>query len=61
MLMYPIFITDDPKAHVVIKSLPGQARWGVDRLEGFLGPLVKQGLTSVILFGVPLNCEKVGC
>jgi len=59
MLMYPIFITDDPKAHVVIKSLPGQARWGVDRLEGFLGPLVKQGLKSVILFGVPLNCEKV--
>ncbi|KAF8585969.1 tetrapyrrole biosynthesis, porphobilinogen synthase [Ramaria rubella] len=58
MLMYPIFITDDPKAHVVIQSLPGQARWGVDRLEGFLGPLVKQGLKSVILFGVPMKCEK---
>lgn len=59
MLMYPIFITDDPKARVEIASLPGQCRWGVDRLEEFLGPLVKKGLKSVILFGVPLNCEKV--
>ena len=59
MLMYPIFVTDDPDAHVVINSLPGQARWGVHRLQGFLGPLVKQGLQSVILFGVPVTCEKV--
>jgi len=57
--MYPIFITDDPKAHVEIQSLPGQARWGVDRLEEFIGPLVKKGLASVILFGVPMLCEKV--
>ncbi|KAH8108059.1 tetrapyrrole biosynthesis porphobilinogen synthase [Cristinia sonorae] len=58
MLMYPIFITDDPDAHVVIPSLPGQARWGVNKLEQFLGPLVKKGLKSVILFGVPMLCEK---
>jgi porphobilinogen synthase len=59
MLMYPIFITDDPSASTEIVSLPGQRRWGVDRLEEFLGPLVKKGLSSVILFGVPLKCEKV--
>jgi len=58
MLMYPIFITDDPEASVEIASLPGQRRWGVNKLEGFLGPLVKKGLQSVILFGVPLNCAK---
>ncbi|KZT71028.1 tetrapyrrole biosynthesis, porphobilinogen synthase [Daedalea quercina L-15889] len=58
MFMYPIFITDDPDAHVEIPSLPGQARWGVNKLEGFLGPLVKKGLQSVILFGVPLTCNK---
>lgn len=57
--MYPIFITDDPQAEVVIPSLPGQKRWGVEKLEGFLGPLVQKGLKSVILFGVPLNCQKV--
>ena len=57
--MYPIFITDDPEASVEIPSLPGQRRWGVNRLEGFLRPLVNKGLESVILFGVPLNCNKV--
>jgi len=59
MLMYPIFITDDPGAAVEIPSLPNQCRWGVDRLQGFLGPLVQKGLKSVILFGVPLSCQKV--
>ncbi|KAG8837310.1 Aminolevulinate dehydratase [Serendipita sp. 405] len=58
MFMYPIFITDDPTAKVDIPTLPGQSRWGVDRLEEFLGPLVKKGLSSVILFGVPLNAQK---
>ncbi|KAK7692955.1 Aminolevulinate dehydratase [Cerrena zonata] len=60
MLMYPIFITDDPDAHVDIPSLPGQSRWGINKLEGFLAPLVKKGLKSVILFGVPLTCPKDG-
>ncbi|TFK54111.1 tetrapyrrole biosynthesis, porphobilinogen synthase [Heliocybe sulcata] len=60
MLMYPIFITDDPEASVEIKTLPGQRRWGVNKLESFLGPLVKKGLKSVILFGVPFKCEKDG-
>ncbi|PFH50884.1 hypothetical protein AMATHDRAFT_3517 [Amanita thiersii Skay4041] len=58
MFMYPIFITDDPDASVPIPSLPGQRRWGVNKLKEFLGPLVEKGLESVILFGVPLNCVK---
>ena len=57
--MYPIFITDDPDAEVEIPTLPGQKRWGVNRLEVFLKPLVAKGLKSVILFGVPLDLEKV--
>uniref|UniRef100_A0A8H7Y4S5 Delta-aminolevulinic acid dehydratase n=1 Tax=Psilocybe cubensis TaxID=181762 RepID=A0A8H7Y4S5_PSICU len=60
MFMYPIFITDDPDASVEIASLPGQRRWGINKLEGFLGPLVAKGLESVILFGVPLTCPKDG-
>jgi porphobilinogen synthase len=59
MLIYPIFISDDPDAEVVIETLPGQKRWGVNKLEGFLGPLVKKGLKGVILFGVPMQMEKV--
>ena len=57
--MYPIFLTDDPDAEVEIVSLPGQKRWGMNKLKGFLAPLVAKGLASVILFGVPLKSEKV--
>ncbi|EAU91471.1 delta-aminolevulinic acid dehydratase [Coprinopsis cinerea okayama7 len=60
MFMYPIFITDDPNASTVIPSLPNQRRWGLNKLEEFLRPLVRKGLQSVILFGVPLNCTKDG-
>lgn len=58
MLMYPLFITDDPDAEVEITTLPGQKRWGINRLAGFLRPLVAKGLRSVILFGVPLKMQK---
>lgn len=59
MFMYPIFISDDPEAEQIIATLPGQKRWGINKLEGFLGPLIKKGLKSVILFGVPMQMEKV--
>jgi len=58
MFMYPIFITDDDDASVEVPTLPGQRRWGVNKLEGFIGPLIEKGLESVILFGVPLKCAK---
>ena len=58
MFMYPIFITDEPQAELEIASLPGQKRWGVEKLESLLTPLVKKGLRSVILFGVPVHCPK---
>ncbi|RSH87249.1 Aminolevulinate dehydratase [Saitozyma podzolica] len=58
MLIYPIFISDDPDAEQEIATLPGQKRWGVNKLEGFLAPLVKKGLKGVILFGVPMEMEK---
>ena len=59
MFIYPIFISDDPDAEEVISSLPGQKRWGINKLEGFLAPLVQKGLKGVILFGVPMKMEKV--
>ncbi|KAG7098716.1 Aminolevulinate dehydratase [Marasmius oreades] len=60
MLMYPIFISDNPEASETIPTLPNQRRWGINKLEDFLGPLMKKGLGSVILFGVPSNCAKDG-
>ncbi|OJD19233.1 hypothetical protein AJ78_00763 [Emergomyces pasteurianus Ep9510] len=54
MLIYPLFITDNPDEETPIPSLPNQHRRGVNRLIPFLTPLVQKGLRSVILFGVPL-------
>lgn len=58
MLMYPLFVSDDPECQAPILSLPGQHRWGLNTLVPFLAPLVAKGLASVILFGVPLDMPK---
>lgn len=55
MLVYPLFISDQDDEEVPIPSLPNNHRRGVNRLVPFLEPLVRKGLRSVILFGVPLK------
>ncbi|KAJ3226319.1 hypothetical protein HK099_005150 [Clydaea vesicula] len=57
-LIYPLFITDDANAVEEIKSLPDVYRYGVNKLEEVLTPLVRKGLKSVILFGVPKTAKK---
>jgi porphobilinogen synthase len=59
-LVYPIFITDNDDAIEEISSMPGQARYGVNRLVDFLRPLVNKGLRAVLLFGVPSKLPKDG-
>ena len=54
MLIYPLFITDNPDEMTPIPSLPNQSRLGLNKLIPFITPLVQKGLRSVILFGVPL-------
>nr|CAE02648.1 delta-aminolevulinic acid dehydratase [Suberites domuncula] len=57
-LVYPVFVSDEPNAEKEIRSLPEQKRYGVNKLEGALGPLVKDGLRAVLIFGVPTNAKK---
>jgi len=54
-LMYPIFVSEHDGVKEEIPSLPGQFRWSVDRLDELLEPLVKTGLSSILLFGVINN------
>ncbi|QIW98262.1 hypothetical protein AMS68_003780 [Peltaster fructicola] len=54
MLIYPVFVTDNPNDDDTIPSLPGQRRMGLNKLVPFLAPLVAKGLRSIVLFGVPL-------
>jgi hypothetical protein len=55
--VYPIFITDQADAKEEIKAMPGQYRWGVNRLRECIAPLVAKGLKAVLIFGVLSNNE----
>ena len=54
MLIYPLFISDQSDEETLIPSLPNQHRRGLNKLATHLEPLVRKGLRSVILFGVPI-------
>ena len=54
MLIYPLFISDQDDEETLIPSLPNQHRRGINKLVPHLEPLVRKGLCSVILFGVPM-------
>ena len=51
-LIYPIFVCDEDDAKQEIKSMPEQYRWGINRLSELIDPLIKNGLKSVLIFGV---------
>lgn len=51
-LIFPVFIVEDVDAKEEIKTLPGQYRYGVNRLKEEFGPLVAKGLKCVLIFGV---------
>ncbi|CAL9732110.1 delta-aminolevulinic acid dehydratase [Monosporozyma unispora] len=55
MLIFPIFISDQPDDETAIESLPNIKRFGVNKIVDYLKPLVAKGLRSVIIFGVPLK------
>ena len=41
-----------------VASLPGVSRWGTKSVVEYLVPIVANGLTSVLLFGVPEKVTK---
>ncbi|KAJ1341836.1 hypothetical protein BSLG_003608 [Batrachochytrium salamandrivorans] len=57
-LVFPIFIHDLPDVKEPIATLPGQFRFGINTLKESFEPLVKKGLATVLLFGVPTSIEK---
>lgn len=54
-----ILLSEDDNAVQPIVSMPGVSRYGNNKLKEFLEPLVKDGLSSVLLFGVMDNTPKV--
>ncbi|TQN65286.1 Delta-aminolevulinic acid dehydratase [Colletotrichum shisoi] len=55
MLIYPLFVSDQDDEEALIPSLPGQYRRGINKTMAYLETLVRKGLRSVMLFGVPVR------
>ncbi|ODV62986.1 porphobilinogen synthase HEM2 [Ascoidea rubescens DSM 1968] len=58
MFIFPLFVSDIEDEETDIPSLPNIKRRGVKTLIPYVASLVEKGLSSVILFGVPLTKEK---
>ena len=52
-LIYPMFVTDGSGRIEEIKALPGQNRYTVDMTDSKIESLLKAGVGSIMLFGIP--------
>lgn len=59
-LIYPIFVTFGKGIKSEIKSMPGNYRFSTDLLMQEIEELLKLGINSIILFGIPQSKDAVG-
>ncbi|WP_027179231.1 porphobilinogen synthase [Maridesulfovibrio bastinii] len=60
MMLYFVAENDDPEFKAPIKSMPGQYQLSLNQLEKTVGEAVKNGLKSLMLFGIPAEKDPVG-
>ena len=59
-LIYPMFVTDGEGRIEEIEALPGQYRYTVDMTDGKIESLLKAGVCSIMLFGIPEKKDELG-
>ena len=59
-LVYPMFVMEGANKKEEIPSMAGQYRYSVDRMEEKLLELLKAGVQSVMLFGLPAEKDEMG-
>ena len=59
-LIYPMFVTDGSGRTEEIKALPGQYRYTVDMTDSKIESLLKAGVSSIMLFGIPEHKDELG-
>ncbi len=59
-LVYPMFVTEGSCIKEEIPSMPGQYRYSLDRMEEELARLCDVGVSSVMIFGIPVQKDEVG-
>lgn len=59
-LSFPcFFVCEVPPPFVLLSDIVAIHRYGVNKLEAMLRPLVDNGLKCVLIFGVPAKIAKV--
>ncbi len=59
-LIYPLFVKEGDNLIEDIPSLEGQKRCSPDQLPRLVDPVVKAGIGSVLLFGLPKEKDELG-
>jgi porphobilinogen synthase len=59
-LIYPVFVKEGRNIMEDIPSLEGQKRCSPDQLPRLIGPVIRAGIGSVLLFGLPLVKDDQG-
>lgn len=59
-LVLPIFVDENAKAPVPIKSMPGYSRLPIGHVVDEVKQALEQGVKAVILFGIPSKKDETG-
>ena len=57
-LIYPIFVEEGENIKTEIASMPGIFRFSIDRIDEELQEVVKLGIKSILLFGIPKHKDE---
>lgn len=58
--IYPMFVEEGVNKKEEIRSMPGQYRYSIDRMDECLDELETAGVFSVMFFGIPDHKDEVG-
>lgn len=59
-LIYPMFVKEGQKIKEEIQTMPNQYRYSIDTMCYELENLIKAGVSSVMLFGIPKSKDELG-
>ncbi len=59
-LIYPVFVAEGENIKEEIPSMPEQYRWSIDKIDELLESVMKSGVKSILLFGIPAHKDETG-
>lgn len=59
-LIYPMFVVEGKNKKEEIRSMPGQYRYSIDRMDECLDELESAGVHVVMFFGIPDHKDEIG-